>query len=139
MDAIGLLSWMVAASAPPAWTGAPRGMAASVLGAMPNEHVSTAPAVTWIATPKVCVRSDGAARGSRPVVGATVSAREGNDPFGVPKYRGPAPTAGVSNVVGLGDRSGYELHCRWPGLRPPARDDDARRPLLGHPVGRLPR
>jgi hypothetical protein len=82
MDAIGLLSWIVAASAPPAWTGAPCGIAVSVLGARPNEHVRAAPAVTWIATSRVCVLRGGAARGSRPIVGATVFAREGNDPEG---------------------------------------------------------
>ena len=53
MFAIGLLSWMVAASAPPAWTGAPWGITVSVLGARPNEHVNAAPAVTWIVTCRV--------------------------------------------------------------------------------------
>jgi hypothetical protein len=85
MEAIGVLSLIVAASAPPACTGAPCGMAVSVLGARPNEHVRTAPAVTWIATSQVCVLRDGAARGTRPVVGATVLAREGNVRDGLSK------------------------------------------------------
>jgi hypothetical protein len=58
----------------------------STLGAMPNEHVRAAPAVTWIATARVCVRSDGAARGSGPAVGATDSAREGNRRRGAWQY-----------------------------------------------------
>jgi hypothetical protein len=50
MEAIGLLSWMVAAGAPPACTGVPCGITVRVLGAIPNEHISAAPLVTWIAT-----------------------------------------------------------------------------------------
>jgi hypothetical protein len=38
--------------------------------------------VTWIATLRVCVLPDRPARGSRPVVGATVIAREGKPPGG---------------------------------------------------------
>src|SRR3954454_20621302 len=111
MLAIGLLSWMVAASAPPACTGAPCGITVSVLGAKPNEHVNAAPAVTWIVTGRVWSLADGAARGGRPLVGATDIAREGKRrpvraPGGTVQRK---PTAGVSNVVGAGHRSGDEL------------------------------
>src|SRR6478735_7763012 len=111
MDAIGRLSWMVAASAPPACTGAPCGMAVSVLGARPNEHVNVAPAVTWIVTCRVWSLAGGATRGARPRVGATEVAREGKRRprralGGTVQLK---PTAGVSNVVGAGHRSGDEL------------------------------
>ena len=85
-----------------------------------------------------------AARGAGPVVGATVVAREGKRRAAPgdaprPQYRAAEPTAGVSNVVGAGHRSGDELHRRRSGLGPAARDrwrsapipPPSRRPCTG--------